>query len=144
MCHQHAIPHKRQKLGQNHINGRCIGHHGVINARQFCNFGRDGHLGVYKRGKPVHNVPAGHLYSPDFRNLVPLSGKTRGFDVKDHKVVVNALPLGTNHRRPQVVHQIAFHAIQNFDVLAIGGFHGFGEGLHHAVVGDGNGAVAPA
>ena len=74
MRHQHTALAEGQKLRQHLLDGSRSRHHFIVDAGEFFYFKRDGHLGIYKRGKPVRDLPLAvfhlHLDGSDFDDPV--------------------------------------------------------------------------
>ncbi|CCX37071.1 unknown [Clostridium sp. CAG:1013] len=109
---------------------------------------RDGPLRVHKGVEPVGDLPIMNAHSADLRDPVILGAETGGLQVKADKVAGQRMLAVAGDSRHQVVDKIGLRAVKHLKVRAafpnvLHGVHGFGEGLGHTVVSDGNGLLSP-
>ena len=80
----------------------------------------------------------------DLDDLVGVGVETRGLHIQHHvgRAVQGAASVAL-HDSGGVLDQVALAAGDQLDAVLLGRAEGLGEGLHHAVVGDGDGLVAP-
>ena len=165
--HQHTALAESEKFRQYFLNGRCARHHFIVDAGELFDLKRDGHLRVHKGRKPVHDLPLAvfhlHFYGADLNDLIFHRGKARGFNIEYHIAPVQRLAFSICDDLLQIVHQIGLHTVNHLEkvvpvrVLVPGllpffllrlpqivyEMVGVREGLHHAVVRDGDGRMAP-
>ena len=148
--HQHPVAREVQKLLQGRIRVWRTGHHAVVDAGQLHHLGRDGHGRVHKGVERLGDLPVFHSNGADLDELVHLGVQAGGLGVKHHKAAAQraAGPLAV-HNGDHIVHKIGLAAVDQLEVRVlfadvVGGQHGLGVALAHAVVGDGNGLVAHA
>ena len=161
--HQDCAPAELQEPGQHLRNQWSVRHHVVPDAGELLYLKGDGHLGVHEGGEPLRHLAAADLHRADFDDPVVHRGEARGLDVEDYKVVSKSPAPVPGDDFLQIVHQIGLHAVDDLEkVLLIRGLlplvltfpllclpevlpHmvGIREALHHAVVRDGDGPMAP-
>ena len=163
MGHKHASPAELQKFRQYFLNQTGILYHIIVNARELLDLKGNGHLRIDKCGKSVLYLPAADLHRTDFNNAIVNRRKTRGLNVKNHKVLVQSLSLVPCDNLFQIVHQVGFHTIDNLKkilpvrsflpclfapvflrlIQALPHMVGVRESLYHAMIRYGYGAVPP-
>ncbi len=70
VSHQNAVPAKRKKLRQHHVDLLRPHNHIICYSCQFLNLKGDGHQRIDKGGKAVHNLTAADLHRADLDNAV--------------------------------------------------------------------------
>ena len=132
MGRQGAAGHKGQKGRQGLLGGGSTGKHGVGDAGEADDLRRQPALGVHKGLEGLNG------------DGLPVHLQAGGLDIEADDLVGEVLVLGTvdGDAVVQVIDKVALHAVEDLD-LALGGVPGVREGLGHAVVGDGDGRVAP-
>ena len=147
VSHQNCIPHKIQELLQHHLNARRIHHHLVRNPGQLRNLKRDRYLGIDKGTEPLCDLPPLYFHCSDFYDLIFDGTEPCGLKIKDNIHVIQGLSSLTHGHILQIVHKIAFHAIDYFKrVILIKPFQkmiGVRESLHHSMVCDRNRLMPP-
>ena len=165
--HQHTAFTEGEKFRQHLLNGRSARHHFIVDAGELFDLKRDGHLRVHKGGKTVRDLPLAvfnfHFYGADLDDPVFHRRKSRGFNIEYHIAPVQRLAFSICDDLLQIVHQIGLHTVNHLEkvvpvrVLVPGllpffllrlpqivyEMVGVREGLHHAVVRDGDGRMAP-
>ena len=147
--HQNAAAAPLVKLLQRLLGRGGIGHHGIVDARKLHDFGRNGNAGIHKGGKAIRDLAVFHHHRTNFGEAVMLKIQAGGFHIKHHEPAVHGfIVLAVNHGH-HIVYKIGFAAVDHlkigvFFMNAVGGSHGLGVALTHAVVGNGNGAVTHA
>ena len=117
--------------------GRGAGKHILRDAGELGDLLGDDHPVVDEGVEPLGDLAVHQADGADLDDVALLGLQARGLDVEGHE-----LPLhGHVHRVGQ---QIALHPVEGLDAGGLGGLGGLGEGLHVAVVRDGQGLVAPA
>ena len=141
-----------QKFRQHRLNVRGVLEHAVGNAGEIHNFLGQGPAGVHKALEPAQLLAVLEDYPADFNDLVPEAGQASGLQVKGHIGPREIHVPQAVHHNPvvHIIDIISFAAVEHLDGLAgsrhnglPGGLHGLGKCLGTAVVGDGNGGVAP-
>ena len=144
VCNQRPVAAELQKPGQLHVDGIGIPHHILPNPGQFGNARRNGLCGLYITVESIADFASCHNTGSDFDDLAVCSRETGGFGVKHHDFIgqqrITAAFDGI--ALLQIVDAVGFDAVQHFDIgtafFQTGlRFHDFREGLHHAVIGDG-------
>ena len=143
VCYQHRIFAEFQKFRKNILNGRRVFYHIVGDPCQFCDFRGNGTLGIDENTETVNDFPVCYLYSTNFRNHFFFLGKARGFNIEYHIGIIQILSSGGEYCIAQVINEVGFHAINNFQIRFICRIHGIREGLYHTMVSDGNGFMSP-
>ncbi len=163
MGHKDTAPAKLQEFRQHFFYLRGVLHHIIPDSGEFFYLKRDRHPRIDKCRITVRDLPSADLHRPDFYNAVIHRGKTRGLNVKDHKILIQGLPPVPGDNFLQVVHQVGFHPVNDFEkfllvrrifpfFLAFRFFRlpqilphmiGIGKTLHHTVVCYGDGPVSP-
>ena len=144
--HQHGVRRAEllpelERLG---LIGGVLDHR-VGDAGQLGDLLRDVAAGVDKGIEHIDNLPAPHLHRTDLGDAVAARRQAGGLQVKYDKLPVKALAFLALDRSDHVVDKVGLQAIDHAEVLpALACVHRVREALHHAVVGDGHGAVAPA
>ena len=150
---ERAAADELQKLRQRFGDVRRTGEHRVCNAGQLDDLRLQFPLRVDEHLERVDHLAAPHDGRADLDDRVVLRAESCRFKVERDKFVVEVeIPVAVDGDAVvHVVDIISFAAIEDLDVLVrpgdlgLGrGFHRIGEGLRAAVVGDGDGAVAPA
>ena len=103
---------------------------------------------IDKRIKFFQDLAAAQPHGADLGDAFRRRAESRCFEVKNDIFPVNGTVRRPLDNRHTVVDIIGFHAVQNFDILALFAqlFHRFqriGKRLCHAVVGDGDRLVSP-
>ena len=109
---------------------------------------RDGALRIDEPVLLLHHLAAAHADRADLRDAILHGAEARCLNIEHDKLAVEGplrLPLDGRHH---VVAEIGLHAVDDLEVAALfmdgfHGVHGIREGLGHAVIGDGDGLVAP-
>ena len=163
VCHQHAAFAKFQEPGQHLLDQRRVCHHVVPDAGEFLYLKGNRHLRVHEGGEPIHHLAAADLHRADFYDSVVHRGKSRSLDVEHHEILLQCAVLVPGDDFLQIVHQIGLHPIDDLEegllvrrllslLLApallrlpeiLPHMIGVREPLHHAVVRDGDGPMAP-
>ena len=137
-----AAVHKGQQLGQQFGGIGPVPQHLVGDVGDFGDFLRQQHPGVHQLPEGIHHLAVGQLHRADFNDAVLGGVEPGGFKVQhDHRRIQGQV--GIARHRFVVVGQVAFHAGDQLDAELLGCAEGFREGLHHPVVGHGDGFVAP-
>ena len=136
-----AAVHKGQQLGHGLGDGGLAAQHLVGDVGDLGDLGGQQHAGVDQFPVAVHHLAVGQLHRADLDDPVLGGVQAGGFKVQHHDVQRQII-LRAGHGLV-VVGEIALHAGEQFDVVLLRRAKGFGEGLHHAVVGNGDGLVAP-
>ena len=133
--------------------GRCggIGHHAVVDAGQLHHLLRDGLAGVDEGTETLIRVDLAvfHVHGADLGQSFHVGVQAGGLGIKHHKGAGDGHGFGAIHSGDHIVHKVGFTPIDQLEVGVIlvdlvSGKHGFRVALAHAVVGNGNGAVAHA
>ena len=165
--HQHAAFTEGEKFRQHLLNGRSARHHFVVDAGELFDLKGNGYLGIYEGGEPVRDLPLTvfHLHhdGADLDDPVFHRRKACGFNIEYHIAPVQRLALSICDDLLQIVHQIGLHAVDHLEEIVpvrvlipgllpffllrlpqvVYEMIGVREGLHHAVVRDGDGRMAP-
>ena len=142
---QRAVAHKSQKGRQRLFQRRRAFEHLVGDTGEADDLRRQTAVGVHKGLEAVGDFPVFQHHGADLRNGLLCYLQTRCLDVKAHDLAGEGLLLGAVHRNAvvQIVDEIALHTVKYF-YFTLGRMPGVREGLRHAVVGNGNGRMAPA
>ena len=141
---QGAAAHKVQKGRQGLLGGGGTGKHGVGDAGEADDLRRQAAAGVHEGLEAVSDLAVLQHHGADLGDGLPVHLQAGGLNIEADDLVGKVLVLGAvdGDAVVQIVDEIALYAVENFN-FALGGVPGVGEGLGHAVVGDGNGRVAP-
>ena len=144
--------HEFQKLRQNFVDRRRADEHFVGDAGQVDDLRRELPSGRNERLEGVEHLASLHDDGANLDDDVVLSGKTGRFQIECDifRVEIRVEIAVNDDAVVYVVDIIALAAIENLDVFIracdlglSGGLHGVREGLRAAVIGDGDGLVAP-
>ena len=139
-----CIPHKFQKLRQNHINFWGWKHHGIVDARQLLYVEGNGDIGIHKGGEFIRNPAVRHLHGANLNDFILLGAEAGCLNIKDHKGILKPLAPGILHQLFGVVHQVPFHPVEDFKgIPLVQGMVGVRECLDTAMVRNGHGRHAP-
>ena len=140
---QGPVPHKVQKGPQGLLLAGGALQHLVGDAGKTDDIRVQDAPGGDKGVEPLPHLPVFQHHCADLDDDLPPPVQAGGLDVKaDNLVIKGLVGLAVDHHPVvHVVEVIGLHAEENFDVL--GRVLGVGEGVGHAVVGDGDGGVAP-
>ena len=121
-----------------------VGEHGVGDARQADDLRRQAAAGIHKGLEAVGNLPIFQHHGADFGDGLGGDVQAGGLNVEADDFILKGLVLGAVDHDPvvQIVDEVAFNAVKYF-YFTLGGMPGIREGLAHAVVGDGDGGMAP-
>ena len=141
---QRATIHESQKRLQCVFQRGCIGQHGIGDARETDNLRGQVTVWIHKGLEPVRDLPVFQHHGADLRDGLLHHLQSRGLNVKADDLIVKILihRAVDRHTVIQIVYIISLQAVEDLD-LPLGSVPRIGEGLHHAVVGDGDGRVAP-
>ena len=141
---QGAAVHKGQKGRQGLLGGGGTGKHGVGDAGEADDLRRQAAAGIHEGLEAVGDLAVLQHHGADLGDGLPVHLQAGGLDIEADDLVGEVLVLGTvdGDAVVQIVDEIALYAVENFN-FALGGVPGVREGLGHAVVGDGDGRVAP-
>ena len=150
--HQHPVSDEVQEFGQHLFDGRCPHQHIVGNAGELHDLLIQRPSGMDKGLEAVLLHAALQHHGADLNNFIRPGAEAGGLQVKGHIFLAEGhLLIAVNHNAViHIVDIVAFAAIEDLDIL-VGAchlglarrLHGIGEGLGHAVVGDGDGSVPP-
>ena len=148
MGNERPVPGEFQELFQSLLLRRGVGDHIVPDTGQFHDFGRDGLFRIHKSVKPLRNFTVFEKHRTDFRQAFALGAESGGFGVKNDKFPVKRRIVPSCDRFHAVVDKISLHTVNYFEIRAafpnvLYSVHGVREGLHHPVVCNGNGFMAP-
>ncbi len=157
-----------QEIRQDLCDRRRILDHIVADAGQLLDTERNGDLRIDKRREPVCDLAVFHPHSTDLDDPAGQIGKTCRLNIKDDIGLIQALSLAVVGDSLHIIHEVGLHAVDDLErsgnllqlvlcgirmlcliflpVSRIDILHGMiclREGLHHAVIGDGNGTLAP-
>ena len=149
MGHQRPVAAESQKPGQLYLDGVGVPDHVLPDAGELGDAGGDGLCGLHIAVELVPHFPTSHDAGGDFDDLAVCGRQTGGFGVEHHHLIVQqdvAFALD-GVALLQIVDAVGLDAVKHLDIGAAlfqlgGGVHGFREGLHHAVIGDGQRLVA--
>ena len=135
---------------QKHAHGRrLVGRAldvAVADAGQTRDLRRDGHAGVDEGVELLQDLAAAEADRADLRHAAGAEMEARGLDVEGDVLLVErevvARAAGGKHA-VHVVDEIALHAVDDLDAVLLRGLPHIGERLRAAVVGHGDGRVAP-
>ena len=141
---QGAAVHKGQKGRQGLLGGRGAGKHGVGDAGEADDLRCQAAAGVHEGLEPVGDLAVFQHHGTDLGDGLPVHLQAGGLNIEADDLVGKVLVLGAvdGDAVVQIVDEIALYAVENFN-FSLGGVPGVREGLGHAVVGDGDGRVAP-
>ena len=117
--HQHRVPHKFQKLGQNGLNVRIFHDHLIRDTGQLGDLKRNGPPWIDEGAERIHDLSFDYLYRPDLDDLVLDGAESRGLQVEYHKGIIQAFLPGAHSDLSQVVHHIAFHAVNDLERVCL-------------------------
>ena len=142
--HQHRAFEEFCKFGKHFGKRRLPGEHGGVDARQLHHLFRDGAAGVDELGELPHFPAVFQTHGADLDDLVHVGVQARGLKIQHDKggVFEGAAVAACDDLRG-VLDKVALAAGNELDVLAAHRAEGLREGLHHAVVGDGDGGMPP-
>ena len=144
MRRQRTAVDEFQKGRQRLLQGRRVRQHGVGDARQADDLRRQAALGVHEGLERVGDLAVFQHHRADLGDGLGGDLQSGSLDIEADDLVVKGLilPAVNSHAVVQIVDEVPLDAVENFD-LPLGGVPRIGEGLRHAVVGDGDGGVAP-
>ena len=130
------------QLGNGYLGGGLVGQHHVGNAGDLGDFRRQGPLGIHQQGQAVRHRAAHQLHRADLDHPVRGGVQARGLKVQDNdRIVQGTVVRVLDH--VLVVNEVPLAAGDQLDGLLLHRVEGRGEGLHHAVVGDGHRRMPP-
>ena len=119
-----------------------VGKHHVGDAGDFGNLGLQRFLGIHQNAERIRYRAAHQLHSTDFDDTGNVGVQTGRLKIQHHNGRVEVI-----FRRIcdcyGFIDQVALTAWNQLDVLSLYSTEGRREGLHYAVVGNGNGRVPP-
>ena len=134
-----------QETGQHFCDIRLIQDHIIGNACELFDLKGDGRVGVDKGTEALRNLALLHLYCADFDDLIVFGAETGGLYVKYYIKVIQALFSGVRDDFFQVVYQVSFQAVNDFEGISlVQTVAGIRVRLDYSVVCDGYGFVAPS
>ena len=141
---QRAAVHELQERGQRLLQLGRVRQHGVGDAGEADDLRRQPPVGVHEGLEPLRDLAVLQHHRADLGDGLPLHLQAGGLDVEAHDLVGEILLLGAvdGDAVVQIVDEVALHAVEDLD-LPLARVPGLGERLHRAVVGDGNGGMAP-
>ena len=151
VSHQYRVFAEFHKFRQHGMNVRSVHDHRIINAGKLFDPVGNGNLRIYKSGKTVRDGAVFHFHRANLDDLAGQRRKSCGLDIKHHKLPVHGLPFTVGDDPLQIVHQICFHPIKHFKIGFLRNTSApcvetvvcFREGLHYAVIRDGDRLVPP-
>ena len=151
VSNHHRIPAEFQEFRQYGMNVRGVHDHGIIDAGKLLDPIGNRNLRIYKSGKTICDGAVFHFHRADLDNLTGQRRKSCGLDIKHHKLPIHGLPFTVSDDSLQIVHQICFHPIKHFKIGFLRNTSApcvktvicFREGLHYAVIRDGDRLVPP-
>ena len=140
-----------QKSRQYLPNFRRALQHFIRNSGQIGDSGGKPPSGRHKGLKSIQYLSVFHNGRANLNDPVGLGRQAGGLQIKGHIFPVQRHILLTVYHNAvvQIVYKISLAAVENFDLLVRarhlggGGVEGVGEGLRHAVVGNGDGLMPP-
>ena len=144
VCRQRAAVDEPQERRQRLLQLGRIGQHSVRDAGQADDLRRQPPVGVHKGLEPLRDLAVFQHHRTDLGDGLPFHLQARRLDVEAHDLVGKRLLLRAMYGDAvvQIVDEIALHAVEDLD-LPLARVPGLGERLHRAVVGDGDGGMAP-
>ena len=145
VCHQNGIlTNKLAEFLHGFALFWCVFDHGIGDAGQFGDIGRDRLFRIYKGVEGFQHIAVPHAYRTDFRDTLAGCRKTRGLQVEDDELSAELSFFRTFDSRDHVIHIIALDTVNDLEIVPfISQVHSIGEALTHAVVGDGDGRMSP-
>ena len=129
------IPHKLQKLRQNHVDFWVWKHHGIVDACQLLYVKGNGHVRIHKGGEFVRNPAVYHLHGANLNNFVLFRAEACCLDIEHNKGVPKILAPGILYQLFGIVHQVSLHPVEDFKgIPLVQGVVGIREGLDAAMV----------
>ena len=142
--HQHRAFEEFCKFGEHFGKRRLPGEHGRIDARQLHHLFRDGAAGVDELGELPYLLAVFQTHGADLDDLIHVGVQARRLKIEDDESgVFESAAVAAGDDLRGVLDEIALAAGDELDVLAAHRAEGLREGLHHAVVGDGDGGMPP-
>ena len=136
--------HEVQEAAEGLGGLRGVGEHGVGDAGKADDLRRQAAAGIHKGLKAVGDLPVFQHHGADLGDGLGGDIQAGGLNVKADDFILKRLVLGAVNHDPvvQIVDEVALYAVKYF-YFTLGGMPGIREGLAHAVVGDGDGRMAP-
>ena len=144
MSHHDRALAEIQKLRQNFLDGRLVHNHFITDAGQLLNLEGNRKLRIYEYTELVSDFALFHPHSPNFDDPVVFCGESCRLDIEYHIGIIQALSGCVGDNILQVVHQIALHAVDHLEIIALfQAVAGVRIGLYHAMVRHCDGCMAP-
>ena len=142
--HQHRALTELREVGHGLLQRPLAAQHAGRDARDLHDLLRQRPAGIDELGELGHLHAVFKAHRADFDDLVGVGVQPRGLHVQHHEGrAVEGLVRRALDDVRRVLDEIALAAGDELDSRLLGRAEGLGEGLHHAVVGDGHGPVAP-
>ena len=140
---QRPAVHKFQKRRQGFLQRGSVGQHGVGDTGQADDLRRQTAVGIDKGLEGIRDLSVFQHHRADLRNGLGSDLQAGGLNVETDDLTVERLILIAVYGDAviQVIDKIALHAVEDLDLACV--VPGVREGLHHAVIGDGDGGVTP-
>ena len=141
---QRTVPRESQKRLQGFLLGRRALQHLVRDACETDDLRVQNPAGRHERIESVCDLAVFQKHRADFYDDLPALVQAGGLQVKADDLAVQVPVRGPVDHDPvvHVIYKIRLHAVQNLDVFC--GVPRIRKGLGYAVIGDGNGPMAPA
>ena len=140
---QRAVSHEVQKgVYSLRLGGRSP-QHLVGDAGKLGDLAGQRPFGIGKRGELLHHLPVPQYHRSDLGDYIPPLVQTGSLNVETDDITRKVLFLVPVYHHPvvHVIDEVRLHAVKHLDLL--GRVPCVGECLGHAVVGDGDGPMAP-
>ena len=148
MCDQCRISYELQKLRKNRLNIRRPHNHLVGNAGKLCDLERDRHLRIDKCTELVRDFAMFYFHRTDLDDLILDRAEPGCLQVEDYIRIIQRLSFFIYRYIGQVIYQISFHTIDNFErivlVQRLNIMIGIRECLNHTMIRDRHRRMSPA
>ena len=133
-----------QEFRQDFLDGGLVHDHLIVDAGQLLNLEGNRGLGIHEYTEFVRDLTLFHPHGSDLNDPVIFRGKAGGLNVEDHIGVVQALSGRVGDDILQVVDQIALHAVNDLEIIALfQAVAGCRVSLYHAVIRHRNSLMSP-
>ena len=119
MCDQCRISYELQKLWKNRLNIRRPHNHLVGNAGKLCDLERDRYFRIDKCTEFVCNHAMFYLYRTDLDDPILDWTESGCLQIEDYIHVIQRLPFFIYRYISQIIYQISFHTIDNFERIVL-------------------------
>ena len=141
---QRAVTHEGEEIPQRFLQLGGIRQHGIGDAGEADDLGGQAAIGVDEGLETLGDFTVFQHHGADLGDGLPIHLQAGGLDIEADDLIgkILILPAMDHDAVVHIVDEVALHAVEDLNSLVV--VPRIGEGLRHAVVGDGDGGVAPA